>query len=347
MKSKIVFLGLFILLIVSLTFLLSSVFYTASKERIPTPPLLGNGEDIIASLHEDAVSPRPFSIFLVGDTQVSGYFEQFYTKTDMPSLIDFGIILGDFVRKPEDEYHTFFIMEFSEWGLAYPILLVPGNHDMAVTDKYLAREGAFTREDFERTYGPRNVSFMHAGCLFIIVDNIYNTDYISYIRDALSQRPEGTLMTFVFMHVPPQSLSPLVECRGIDMEEEFFSIIEEYDVDYVICGDYHSYLESEYGDTGFIITGGGGAELDGENEYSFYHSVFLSIDPVQGRVDQRIYPIAKTFELFDEIEIFMMCVIYPLFAYHFPIFSAVILLNLVLLVTCGILIRRSRAGSSR
>ena len=348
MKLKLVSLGLLFLFTASLTFLLSSVLYTASKKRIPTPPLLGNSEAIIASLHEDSITPRPFSIFLVGDTQVSGYFERFYTGTDLASEIDFSLILGDFVRKPEDEYHTFFIMEFFEWGLANPILLVPGNHDIAVTDRYLGRENAFTREDFEDTYGPLNVSFMYAGCLCIIVDNIYNTDYISYLQDALSKRPEGTLMTFVFMHVPPQSLSPLVECRGIYAEDEFFSLIDEYDVDYVVCGDFHSYLESEYGDTGFIITGGGGAELDGEDTYSFYHSVVLSIDPQKGQVTERVLPISKKSELTDEIEIFMMCEIYPLFAYHLPLFASIILLNLALIIACFILVRRSsRTGSSK
>jgi len=339
MKLKIVYIGICILLFVSLAFLLTSVVYTASKKHIPTPSLLGNGEDSISSLHEDSVKPHPFSILLVGDTQVSTYFEQFYLETDMPSDIDFAVILGDFVRKPEHEYHTFFIMEFDEWGIRYPILLVPGNHDIAVTDRYLTKENAFTRDDFEQAYGSRNVSFMHAGCLFVIVDNIYNDDYVSYLKDALSQKPEGTLMTFVFMHVPPPSLSPLVECRGIHMEEDFFSIIDEYDVDHVICGDFHSYLKSEYGDTEFIITGGGGAELDGEDTYSFYHSVILDIDPEKRQVNERILPIAKKLDLIDEIEIFMMIEIYPIFKYHPVIFASIILLNLVLLCICVILIR--------
>lgn len=348
MKTRIICFGFSILLVASLSFLLLSVFCTLSKKNIPTPPLLGNHDDTIAMLQEDTFNPHVFSIFLVGDTQVSGYFEQFYTETNMPSPIDFGMILGDFVRKPEREYHTFFIMEFSEWGIDYPILLVPGNHDIAVTDKYLARENAFTRDDFEQIYGPRNVSFMHAGCYFVLVDHIYNDEYISHLDDMLSQRPEGTLMTFVFMHVPPTSLSPLVECRGIYAEDEFFSLIEAYDVDYVICGDYHSYLESTYDDTKFLITGGGGAELDGEDEYSFYHSVILDIDPEKGQVDERIYPISKDLELVDEIEIFLICEIYPLYAYHFPIFASLILLNLMFLVACCILMWRStRKGPSR
>ena len=340
MKMKILPVGFSILLIASLIFFVSSVLYTISKKRLSVPPLLGNGEENISSLHEDTVAPRPFSIFVVSDIQASSYFERFYTAVDLPPETDFGVIVGDFCMDPRQEYHTFFIAEFNEWGLEFPILLVPGNHDVAATDRDLARINAFTRRDFEETYGSRNFSFMHAGCYFIVIDDVYNAEYLTHLENALAERPTGTLLTFVFMHIPPSSLCPLVRCRGIYEEERFFSIIDAYNVDYVVSGDFHSYLESEYNETVFLITGGGGAKLAGNPESSFHHAIVLHIDPANRQVTETIYPIARRSDLPDDFKLFVMGDIYTIYRYNFPIFASIILLHFVLLWLCYVLLRR-------
>jgi predicted phosphodiesterase len=338
LKKKNLYISLFAVLAVSLLFFVSSVLYTMTKKRLSPPPLLGNSEENISSLNEEEIEPRPFSIFFVSDFQASSYFERFYNSADFPSEVDFGVILGDFCMDPRHEYHTFFISEFNEWGLEFPILLVPGNHDVASTDRDLARENAFTREDFEETYGPRNLSFTHAGCYFIIIDNLYNDEYLTHLKDALSKRPDGTLLTFLFMHIPPSSLTPHVKCRGIYEEEMFYEIIDAYNVDYVITGDFHSYLESEYNDTVFLVTGGGGAKLAGDPESSFHHSVVLHIDPERKQVTEKIYPIAEKSDLPDDFKIFIMGDIYTIFRYHPILFTTIIVLHLVLLFVLDLLI---------
>lgn len=346
MKLKLLYQCIFAVLVFSLMFFVSSVLYTTTKKRLSPPPLLGNSEDNVSSLNEKEIDPRPFSIFFVSDFQASSYFERFYNSVDLPSEIDFGVILGDFCMDPRHEYHTFFISEFNEWGLDFPILLVPGNHDVASTDRDLARKNAFTREDFEETYGSRNLSFTHAGCYFVLIDNLYNTDYLTHLKDLLSKRPDGTLLTFIFMHIPPSSLTPYVQCRGIYEEEMFFEIIDAYNVDYVITGDFHSYLESEYNDTVFLITGGGGAKLAGDPESSFHHSVVLHIDPEKKQVTEKIFPIAKKSDLPDDFKVFIMGDIYTIFRYHPILFGGIIALHLILLFVFDILIHPGKRKSS-
>jgi len=331
----------------SLMFFVSSVLYTMSKKRLSPPPLLGNSEENISSLDEEEIDPRPFSIFFVSDFQASSYFERFYNSVDLPSEIDFGVILGDFCMDARKEYHTFFISEFNEWGLEFPILLVPGNHDVAATDRDISRENAFTRKDFEETYGSRNFSFTHAGCYFVLIDNVYNDEYITHLKDLLSQRPDGALLTFLFMHIPPSSLTPHVQCRGIYEEEMFYEIIDAYNVDYVMTGDFHSYLESEYNDTVFLITGGGGAKLAGEPESSFHHSVVLHIDPEKKQVTEKIFPIAEKSDLPDDFKLFIMGDIYTIFRYHPILFAGIIALHLILLFILDLLIHPQKRKSTR
>ena len=182
--------------------------YTPSRTS-RYPPLLGNSPLNIASIHEEDIDPRPFTMFLIADTHSKVMFEHFFTETTFAPAPDFGVMLGDFVDDPEDQRHEFFIMEISEWGLEFPLFLAPGNHDIAVKEKYLKKKCAFTMDEFEDTYGAVNFSFIHSGCLFIVINNHWNTEYLDFLDEVLSNRPDDVLLTFVFMHIPPpDALSP-------------------------------------------------------------------------------------------------------------------------------------------
>jgi hypothetical protein len=322
--------------LISLTALVLSIItiiYGNSPVGDVLPPLLGNNPDTIAQVDEEGLNPHTFTFFLAGDMRMNENFWHFYENTEFEVSPEFGVIMGDFTRDPSVENHRLFRERFSECKLDYPIFLVAGNHDIAVKGHYDGVD-SFTLEDFEDTYGPANFSFNHAGCLFIVINNVYNDAYLTYLADTLSVKSENARMIFVFMHLSPYSIIKDMGGGGHRLmgEEEFFSLMDEFEVDFVFSSDYHSYERIDYGKTRYIISGGGGAHLANE-EHSFYHALLIRVDPEIRRVDEIIYPIECSRHFFSTIFQSLFIGYFPIFKYHaflgVIIFSALVLLFLV------------------
>lgn len=265
---------------------------------------------------------------------MANIFEAFYESPDYPIETDFSLILGDFSRDPELEYHNFFIWEFTEWGLEKPIFLIPGNHDVAVEGRFQEKVNAFLTDDFLNTYGQTDFYFKYSGCLFVVVNNLYNSDYLDYLRNVLSTKSKGAEMIFVFMHISPPSIIPMRPGRPLDGEEELFEIMDEFDVDYVISADFHSYLRYDQGGTKYIISGGGGAHLKG-GVYSFHHAVILSVDPENRKVTELVFPFEKNLDFGDDIEKTMVARIYPFFKYHLVSGITILIVNVIVIILLG------------
>jgi 3',5'-cyclic AMP phosphodiesterase CpdA len=341
------FLFFLVLLCLSAGFGLLSIIYGAKSEHVTPPPLLGNKPDRLARLSEDDTVGRPFSFLVAGDTRSSDTFEDFMNDMSIEHIPDFGIILGDFVPKPEMQRHRFFIQEFTEWHMRFPILLVAGNHDIFCHGTTHDPD-PFTLNDFEKTYGPVNFSFTHGGCLFICLNDLYNGSYVDYARDTLARKAPTSLMIFVFTHIPPRSISPMIKSRPIEREKEFIDLLEQYGVDYVFSGDFHSYFRSDYNHVKFIVSGGGGSKLWGGSERSFHHVLVISVDPRTRDVDETIYPIPEVNDLGDDIEIIMICQLYPFFKPHLALWAAAFSLVIVAtLAGIGWLIIAARTRSSK
>ena len=280
-------------------FIAASILYGWSWSDTTPPRLLGNRPEVISGLVDGQSEPKPFSFLVIGDPRSSTTFEEFYQNTPLDAVPDFGVILGDFVALPAVSRHRFFMGELAEWGMAFPVFLIAGNHDFgrrgdfvrnAIHEKLYRLHDPFFLEDFEEMYGPTNFSFIYRGCLFIGLNDVYNTGYLDYLEDVLSRRPSDVIMTFVFMHIPPRSLSPMVQTREMDGEEEFMRLMDRYNVDYVFAGDFHSYFRADRGHTKYIVTGGGGSHLRGGGR-GFHHALLMTVDPSKDRVDEVIYPI--------------------------------------------------------
>ncbi len=340
------FLFFLVLLFLTAGFCLLSFIYGAKSEHTALPPLLGNTPDRLARVGEDTIVGRPFSFLVAGDTRSSDTFEDFMNNMRLEHTPDFGIILGDFVPTSDMSRHRFFIQEFAEWHMRFPILLVAGNHDIFCHGTSRDLE-PFTLNDFEKTYGPVNFFFIHGGCLFICLNDLYNGSYVDYARDVLSRKAAGSLMIFVFTHIPPRSISPIIRTRPIDREKEFIDLLEQYRVDYVFSGDFHSYLRSDYNHVKFIVSGGGGSKLWGGNERSFHHVLFLSVDPAARDVDEIIYPISEVTDIGDDLEIVLICQLYPFFKPHLALWAATFsLVMVVALAGIGWLIIAARRRPS-
>ncbi len=314
------------------TFIVASILYGWSWSDTTAPPLLGNRPEVISGLVDGQSELKPFSFTVIGDPRSSTAFEEFYLNTPLDAVPDFGVILGDFVAFPAVNRHRFFMGELAEWGMTFPIFLVAGNHDFGRRSDFVSNAkhekklyrlyDPFFKEDFEEVYGPTNFSFIYRGCLFIGLNDVYNTDYLGYLEDVLARRPSDVIITFVFMHIPPRSLSPMVKAREMYGEEEFMSLMDYYNVDYVFAGDFHSYFRADRKHTKFIVTGGGGSHLRG-GARGFHHALLMTVDPSQDRVDEVIYPIKSGFDPGDGIETVMICRIYPIFEEHRLIWSVI------------------------
>jgi 3',5'-cyclic AMP phosphodiesterase CpdA len=307
-------------------FVAVSILYGVSWSDVTAPMLLGNGPENIERLTGNGSDVRPFSFLVAGDTRSSTVFEDFYQNTSLDIDPDFGVIVGDFVAYPDANRHRFFMGEFGEWEMTFPIFVITGNHDVVTKHERMADRlyDPVSREDFERMYGPRNFSFIYRGCLFIGIDDAYTADYLDYLKETLSRRPKDVLMTFVFMHIPPPSLiEPSAAGREMEGEQEFLRLMDAYDVDFVFTGDFHSYFRADRGHTRYIITGGGGSPIRANAARSFHHAILMTVDPARDRADETIYSFRPTLDVGDDIEIVMICGIYPIFERHPYLWAAV------------------------
>lgn len=121
---------------------------------------------------------------------------------------------------------------------------------------------SFPLKRFEEIYGPTNFSFLYKSYLFIGL---------------------GVL--------PAPFSSKVRRFKGAD---KFIELFERYQVDYVICGDYHGYGHLRKGSTVYILTGGGGARIKAKKYGAFHHALVFRITPqgiceeiliVNGRTD--------------------------------------------------------------
>lgn len=322
-KTRYILLSISILSFLGAIFFLSTIIFGRSISNVGLQALLGNTEENIARISEDGKGDLPFTFLIVGDPELKRHFEHFLKNTRFPVTPDFGIILGDLVKNPEIENHDFFKFRYSKIELDFPILLVAGNHDVA-TEKYSNKPNAFFVSDFKETYGAAEFNFTFRGCLFVVVNDNYNEDYLVYLRRILREKSGDAVMTFVLMHIPPPSVISVPDCRPLEGEEEFLLMMEEYGVDYVLCADYHSYHRSEFRGTNYIVSGGGGSKLYEGEEKSFYHAITVKVDPKTGRVDEKIYPINKARIFLHDFEKMMSTEVYPFFRYN-PTLGAIIL----------------------
>jgi hypothetical protein len=334
-------------------FAVVSILYGRSWSDTTAPPLLGNRPEVVAGLTDGQSEPEPFSFLVVGDTRSSTIFEEFYQETALAIVPDFGIIIGDFVANPELNRHRFFMGELAEWGMRFPVFVLAGNHDIVTKhERRLSRmyDPVYVA-DFEKMYGPTNFSFTYRGCLFIGLNDAYRIDYLGYLEEVLAARRSDILMTFVFIHIPPPSIiEDSVQGRQMEGEAEFMRMMDEYNVDFVFAGDFHSYFRTDRGHTRYIVTGGGGSNLSGDPVRSFHHALLMKVDPANDRADETIYALKPTFDPGDDVETVMICLIYPVFERRPVVWVA--LFSVLTAVSAGLIvysirrIRRNTRGSS-
>jgi len=295
---------LFVASILTLILIGITIIYGVSNCGVSPPELMGNRPENIKYIESLGKEVSPFAFFVAGDHHIGNYLRLLYPTEIKGSDHDFGIIVGDILRKPNHERNDYFLMQFNKWGVDRPIFIVTGNHDVLEGEekepriKYSNLPNGFGLDDFRSVYGPDNFWFKFSGCLFIGLNDIdisaedgrIDEYYIEFLEDVLEKEAKAARMIFVFMHIPPFNQADHIYRYPTVNSDKFASLIEEYGVDYVLSGHFHSYLRGAIGKTNYVISGGGLNKEGGKlKEQGQFHAMMIYVDPVSGTVHERIY----------------------------------------------------------
>lgn len=276
--------------------LLTLIAVVGLRSRTVTLPAnMGNAPEKLEYISRRA-DPCDFTFICTGDVkQGTATFKKLLeiAAADRPA---FFAVLGDFASDPEIVRHRHFIREVADAQPPFPLLLVPGNHDVHT-------EGPFTEADYEELYGAFQFHFTVGPYLFIAVQDAEPYDvsgawlgYLENVFGALEFPPQAT---FVFMHVPIRELNPRIHCRPVTGADRFLDLARKHNITYVFSGDHHGYVKTPADGTTHIVCGGGGDKLRGEHG-RFHHMMRISVQ--NGRITETVIAIPEQAEVFQRLE---------------------------------------------
>lgn len=264
-----------------------------------------------------------FSFVVAGDIEESRTFETLCDKLrDEP--LSFMIMLGDIVLECGKDNHAFFRSECAKkYRLPFPVFIVAGNRDVAY-DEMEQDIDKVSLSDFEEIYGPANFSFEYNGCLFIglcLLPAPYSTETsIEFLKSTLAKNRKDNQKVFVFMHVSPVVKSDTVT-PSFENAQEFVDIIRQNKVDYVISAHYHGYIRTEFAGTIYLVSGGGGGDLDETETFGgLNHVVVLTVDSES--VSEKVIRAPRNTDISGAVKRFAMAELYPFFAKH-PVLTTI------------------------
>jgi Predicted phosphohydrolases len=268
----------------------------------PLPPLFGNFKKIRETL-TDAPGKDEFGFAVVGDTKSVGVFERICEEL-RKTEIDFAVLLGDCSSTGTESAHRYFRAECAEeYALGCPVFYVVGNHDVDPNHFPVSR--------FEELYGPSIFSFEYQDCLFIVLrvmgDPVSDRASLDFLKSFLTQGTARYRRRFVFMHIPPPV--PSFDAQKSGAPGELIPLFRQLNASYVFAGHYHGYARTEYNDTTYIVSGGGGARLDHGKLKQFHHAMVIRVG--KDYVSEQIVPVPRSHDLEDRIERLAITEVYP------------------------------------
>ncbi len=258
-------------------------------------------------------SKTNFSFAVFGDNKNSvKTFNTLISKLNKENVL-FVVDDGDLVFEGDYEKFRFFLNQIKR--LNKPLLTVFGNHDAK-------DEG---RVAYYNLFGPFYYSFTVGDNYYIILDDAnekrLDDEQFNWLQNELkiSQKYKNR---FVFMHVPLYDPRKGRYKQGHSLEDLGFvkklnNLFDENNVTMLFVSHIHAYYRGVWGKTHYIITGGGGAELEGSNpKHFFYHYIKVHINDSGVKYDV-IKLASPDFEFFDRLTHDAWIYIYAFFAIHF------------------------------
>ena len=228
-----------------------------------------------------------FSFVVIGDTQGPG---SRFPKV-LPHILGekdllFVFNLGDLVNYATDEeYENTFFRHVR--GLDLPFLACASNHD-----HFRSKNAA----NYSRLFGsPHYYSFRTGDAAFIVLDNGQDWSLteaqFGWLEGELEKARTCALL-FVMMHRPLRDprenrKNPHDMNGRPENVERLIALFETYCVTMVFTGHIHSFYSGKWGNTPYIITGGGGGGLyDKGTPASFHH--YIRVDVTSGSASYKV-----------------------------------------------------------
>lgn len=163
----------------------------------------------------------------------------------------FVVILGDLINRTGDVRQTAAFLKLTEeFSGAFPVHLVPGNHDL------LGAPTPASLESWRQTFGPDYYAFHHNGCRFLVINSVLasrrdllpaqaNAQF-DWVRLELERaEQEGVGRVFVFQHQPWFLQFPREPARGIlnvplPVRTRYLELFRRYKVDAAFAGHLHA-----------------------------------------------------------------------------------------------------------
>ncbi|MHB8894729.1 MAG: metallophosphoesterase family protein [Candidatus Geothermincolia bacterium] len=266
-----------LLVALSVVLILALILVSATKVQsllLPPAPRDRNATQL-ARVKESATGDA-FTFAVFGDNKNS-----YKTFDELRDSIDddkplFAIDIGDLVFDGEIIKYRLFLNQVARMNV--PLLVAVGNHD--------TEAGGLA--NYEKIFGPRYYSFQVANSYFIVLDDSngksVDPEQLKWFEKELD-RGQDYKHTFVFMHVPPfrgvrNPTMPMTEfLSDRNNAREIKQLCIRYGVSYVFGSHMHTFDEDRWPfHVGYVITGGGGAELwDVDKFRDMHHYVLVSV----------------------------------------------------------------------
>lgn len=153
-------------------------------------------------------------------------------------------------------------------GQTAKIYAAIGNHDVKGLNHFF--------NNVDNPTNQRWFSIDYKNCHFIILDSYSDkspgSEQYQWLENDLKNNRGDKLFTVVFFHYPPYTTGNHEE--DTETQETFVKLFEKYNVDMVFSGHNHCYERFKVNDIHYIVTGGGGGFLWGQNRKSPYLQVF-------------------------------------------------------------------------
>ncbi len=266
---------------------------------------------------------RPFKFAVWGDNRTYPYDHLSVIDVMLSLKPDIAINVGDVVTRGinYEEWGDEYFLPIRQLALGTPTYIAIGNHEYGGygCGKRVRWFEEFVSHPNDNDY---YYSFKYGNSFFIVLDpqrtvHCYDvppdsTQYKWFVEQLESDEFKNSTFRFVFFHEPPFS-----ECWSggyydgeARLRKHIVPLLEKYNVDILFSGHTHDYErgKSPRANTYYIITGGGGAELDDTHYYDWeelsiykfiYHFCLLTIDG--GHL--RLQAINREGEVFDSFEI--------------------------------------------
>ena len=228
-----------------------------------------------------------FSFVVVGDTQGPGSkFSRILPYILEEEDLFFAFNLGDLVNyATNEEYEDTFFRRVR--GLNLPFLTCASNHD-----HFKSKNAA----NYSRLFGsPHYYSFRVGSAAFIVLDNGQDWSLTEAQFEWLNgelEKARGCTLRFVMMHRPMRDprknrKTPHDMSEKPENVERLSALFDAYGVAMIFTGHIHSFYTGKWGNTPYIITGGGGGSLyDKGTPASFHH--YIRVDVTRGKAAYRV-----------------------------------------------------------